>query len=366
MYLNRIQTLTKTLQQENIDNILVSDPASIRYLLGYETEPGERLLLLAVASNGKLSLYLNKLFPFYDIPVQLTDSIEVLAYSDGEPVIQTIAERLIEGNVGIDKLWPSHFLLDLMALQPHRQYQKGSYVVDDMRAIKSEQEQAIMKEASRLNDFAMEKIINQLHQGLNEKEMVQELSNIYVELECDGFSFEPIIAYGPNGADPHHLTSSDVPTIGQTVVIDIGSRWNGYCSDMTRTAFYGQPDELSLELYQIVRQANEAAIATVKPGVLFSEVDKAARQVIEKAGYGDYFTHRTGHFIGLEVHEAGDVSAHNHASLKVGQIFSIEPGLYLPGHLGIRIEDLVLVTEEGCDVLNHFTKDPLIIKPVRQ
>lgn len=363
MYLNRIRTLINGLKQENLHNILISDPASIRYLLGYDTEPGERLLLLAVTSDGMLSLYLNKLFPKYDIPLHFIDSIEVITYSDGEAIIQTIAERLAEGDVGIDKLWPSHFLLDLIALQPHRQYQNGSYIVDNIRAVKSEQEQTIMKEASRLNDLAMEKVINQLQHGLNEKEMVQRLADIYLELGCDGFSFEPIIAYGANGADPHHITSHDHPEIGDTVVIDIGSRWNGYCSDMTRTVFYGQPDELSLKLYEVVRQANEAAIATVKPGVTFSEVDRAARQVIENAGYGDYFTHRTGHFIGLEVHEAGDVSAHHHASLQAGQIFSIEPGIYLPGHLGIRIEDLVLVTENGSEVLNHFTKDPLIVKP---
>ena len=220
-----------------------------------------------------------------------------------------------------------------------------------------------MREASALNDQATLALINLVADGLPESEMVSELAGIYQRLGCQGFSFEPIIAYGANGADPHHETNDDRPQPGDSVVIDIGSSYKGYCSDMTRTVFYGEPDEESRRVYETVRQAQEAAIKAVRPGVTFASIDRAARQVIEEAGYGEYFTHRTGHFIGREVHEAGDVSEFNQAQAQVGQIFSIEPGIYLPGKVGVRIEDLVLVTETGCQVLNQVSKDLMVVEP---
>lgn len=365
MYLNRIQRVVHAIRQADFQNVLVSDPASISYLIGYQVDPGERLLLLNVRSNGTLSLYLNRLFPVFKTEFnELLDSIEVVTYGDGEPIIQVIAKQLAKGVVGIDKTWPSHFLLSLMEQLPSLQVKNGSNLIDDLRAVKSIEEQAIMKEASRLNDLAMTQLIDKISLNLSEKEMVHQLAQLYTDLGCNGFSFEPIVAYGPNGADPHHVTSNDRPNKGDTIVLDIGSRWNEYCSDMTRTVFYGEPDQLSLDLYQLVLKANQAAITTVKPGVTFAEIDLAARQIIEKAGYGEFFTHRTGHFIGREVHEAGDVSQFNHDKAKIGQIFSIEPGIYLPGKLGIRIEDLVLVTEDGCQILNHVSKEPFIIEPL--
>ena len=365
MYLNRIRGFIHAINQSDFQNVLVSDPASIAYLIGYQIDPGERLLLLNIRSNGQLSLYLNRLFPSFQTEhSELMDLIEVVTYEDGEPVIQLIGEQLTQGLVGIDKIWPSHFLLSLMEGLPDLQVANGSYLIDDLRAVKSDEEQTIMIEASRLNDLAMTQLIDKISLNLTEKEMVQQLAQIYTDLDCDDFSFEPIVAYGPNGADPHHVTSDDQPSKGNTVVLDIGSRWNGYCSDMTRTIFYGQPDKASLEIYQLVLAANEAAIAAVKPDVTFAEIDLAARQIIEAAGYGDYFTHRTGHFIGREVHEAGDVSQFNKEQAKVGQIFSIEPGIYLPGKLGVRIEDLVLVTKDGCQILNQVSKQPIIIEPM--
>ena len=250
-----------------------------------------------------------------------------------------------------------------MAARQDLQPVNAAYLVDDLRAIKSPEEQELMREASALNDQATLALINLVADGLPESEMVSELAGIYQRLGCQGFSFEPIIAYGANGADPHHETNDDRPQSGDSVVIDIGSSYKGYCSDMTRTVFYGEPDEESRRVYETVRQAQEAAIKAVRPGATFASIDRAARQVIEEAGYGEYFTHRTGHFIGREVHEAGDVSEFNQAKAQVGQIFSIEPGIYLPGKVGVRIEDLVLVTETGCQVLNQVSKDLIVVEP---
>ena len=332
MQAERLEALVQGIKVAGVAQQLVTDPSSIAYLIGYETQPGERLLLLKVAADGRHQLYLNQLFP---LASGLEHDIEVVTYRDGEPVISCLAQSLAPGKTGIDKVWPSHFLLDLMAARQDLQPVNAAYLVDDLRAIKS----------------------------LPESEMVSELAGIYQRLGCQGFSFEPIIAYGANGADPHHETNDDRPQPGDSVVIDIGSSYKGYCSDMTRTVFYGEPDEESRRVYETVRQAQEAAIKAVRLGVTFASIDRAARQVIEEAGYGEYFTHRTGHFIGREVHEAGDVSEFNQAKAQVGQIFSIEPGIYLPGKVGVRIEDLVLVTETGCQVLNQVSKDLIVVEP---
>ena len=153
---------------------------------------------------------------------------------------------------------------------------------------------------------------------------------------------------------PHAVPSEKKLEPGDFVTMDFGCRYHGYCSDMTRTFFTGEPSEEERKVYELVRQAQAAAEALVKPGVRLCDIDAAARDLITEAGYGPYFNHRLGHFIGLEDHEAGDVSAVNEKVVAPGMCFSIEPGIYLPGKFGVRIEDLVLVTEDGCEVLNHY------------
>lgn len=363
MHENRLTLLTKAMEEANLDTLLISHPSSIYYYTGYSVDPGERLLLLSIRRNLPPILYLNRLFPQ---PNALPGNGTVFAYSDGQDVLTQVSEDLEGSHIGVDKFWASHFLLDLMALKPDDTIVNGSPLVDTQRSIKSADEQAFMAQASALNDQAMTQIIAELSKGQSEKDMVQKLGQIYHELGCQGFSFDPIIAYGANAADPHHLTDDSLPHIGDSIVIDIGAIYQGYASDMTRTVFYGEADSKACEVYALVQQANQAAIDFIRPGIPFSQIDYAARKIIEDAGYGEYFTHRLGHFIGMDCHEAGDVSQYNHDVTQVGQIFSIEPGIYLPGQVGVRIEDLVLVTPDGCQVLNQVSKDLHIIDPTGQ
>lgn len=357
----RLEQVVAAMRKRQVANLLVSDPYSIYYLTGYMTHPGERLLLALVKEDGSVTLYLNQLFPEYQVNTEI--EVSVVTYADGDRVIEQIAQALLPGKSSIDKYWPSHFLLALWEVSEDLQPVNETSVIDNIRGIKDEVEQALMRRASQLNDEAMERLVTLVSQGFTESEMVAQLAQIYRELETEGFSFEPIIAYGANGADPHHHTDHSLPKEGDSVVIDIGCRYEGYCSDMTRTVFYGQPNDVAREVYETVKKAQLAAIEQVRPGVTFASIDQAAREVIEQAGYGQYFTHRTGHFIGQEVHEAGDVSSSNEAIVQVGQVFSIEPGIYLPNQVGVRIEDLVLVTEQGCEVLNQVTKDLRVIAP---
>ncbi|WP_074010971.1 M24 family metallopeptidase [Romboutsia timonensis] len=182
------------------------------------------------------------------------------------------------------------------------------------------------------------------------------------DINIEAKEIAPIIAYGANGADPHAHCGSAKLKEGDCVILDIGCIKDNYCSDMTRTVFYKSAPEKAKEVFNIVLEANKRAIAMVKPGVRFCDIDNAAREYITEKGYGKYFTHRTGHSIGIETHDMGDVSSINTDILKPGMIFSVEPGIYLPGEFGVRIEDLVLVTEDGHELLNKYNKELNIIK----
>lgn len=208
-------------------------------------------------------------------------------------------------------------------------------------------------------DAVMSDAIKLVREGVTEREIADQMLGLYRKHGCEGFSFPPIVSFGANAGDPHHEPDDTVLKRGDVVLFDIGGRRCNYCSDMTRTFFWGEPDEETARIYDIVRRANEAAEALIAPGVRMCDLDRAARDVIEEAGYGQYFTHRLGHSIGLQDHEPGDVSLANEQVVEPGMTFSIEPGIYLPGRTGVRIEDLALVTESGVEILNAYPHDPV-------
>lgn len=244
---------------------------------------------------------------------------------------------------------------------PDVKFVNGSKCVDYKRMVKDDHEQQLMIEASRINDQAIHEVIHQVSLGLSELEVAAKLGDIYSKFGGEGNSFDAIIAYGANGANPHHENDASCLKPGDSIIIDMGCKYQGYCSDMTRTVFYKEVSQEAKEVYELVKAANEAAEAMIKPGVRLCDIDKTARDLITKAGYGKEFNHRLGHFIGKDVHEYGDVSVNFDLEVQEGMIFSIEPGVYLPGKFGVRIEDLVLVTKDGCKVLNSYTKDLIVI-----
>ena len=264
--------------------------------------------------------------------------------------------------LGIDKNWPARFLLSLMEHNPVPKYVNGSNVVDRLRMIKDEEELELLRKASKINELAIDRLINEISPEFSEKEMKDKLLAIYKELGAEGLSFDPIVCYGANAADPHHVCDDSHVKEGDSVVVDIGCIKDSYCSDMTRTVFYKHVSDKHKEVYNIVLEANQKAIEIVKPGVRFCDVDLTARKIIEDAGYGKYFTHRTGHSIGIECHETGDVSSTNTDVLEPGMVFSVEPGIYLPGEMGVRIEDLIVVTEDGYENLNSYDKSLRVIE----
>lgn len=354
MDMTRIEKVIEDMRKMNLEQFLVTDPMAVYYLTGQYYACGERMMVLRLDVEKEPVLVIGKLFPQDEEKL----GIKVVYFDDTDDCVEVLASHMRKGGtIGIDKTWPARFLLRLMELQVGDAYSNASTIIDHIRQIKTEEEQQKMRVASRCNDTSIEELIPLVSKGMTEAELGEELLKIYLKNGAQGHSFEPIIAYGAHVADPHHETDDSKGSYGDAVVLDVGCLVNGYCADMTRTVFIGKASEEAKKIYAIVKEANRRGIEAAKPGARFCDVDRAARDYIEEQGYGQYFTHRTGHNIGLEVHEFGDVSFTNEEVLKPGMCFSVEPGIYVPGGIGVRIEDLVLITEDGCEVLNHFTKD---------
>ena len=353
----RIDGVIANMKEPGLDYLLISEPSSIDYLIDYINNPGERMYVLMLGTKGDHKLFFNKLF-FVDKDL----GIDIVWHSDVDDATQTIVDNLKDAKkIGVGKHWSANFLLDLMEKLPDVKFINGSKCVDYKRMVKDDHEQQLMIEASRINDQAIHEVIHQVSLGLSELEVAAKLGDIYSKFGGEGNSFDAIIAYGANGANPHHENDASRLKPGDSIIIDMGCKYQGYCSDMTRTVFYKEVSQEAKEVYELVKAANEAAEAMIKPGVRLCDIDKTARDLITKAGYGKEFNHRLGHFIGKDVHEYGDVSVNFDLEVQEGMVFSIEPGVYLPGKFGVRIEDLVLVTKDGCKVLNSYTKDLIVI-----
>ena len=359
---NKLERILYAMRKADVPQMIISSPASIFYLTGEWIIPGERLLALYLNVNGGHKLVINRLFPQHkDLGVDL------VWYSDTDDAVEILSRYIEEGKtIVIDKNWPARFLLRLQELNRRSHYVDGSYIIDNVRMIKNEKEQDLMRKASRANDKIMEQLIPLVSKGYTELELNKMVREMYAKAGHQDVSFDPITAYGRSGASPHHMPDHTKGKRGDSVVLDIGGILNDYCSDMTRTVFIGEVSDKAREVYEIVKEAQRRGIEAARAGNRMCDVDYACRSYIEEKGYGPYFTHRTGHTIGIEEHEYGDVSSTNEEIIKVGQCFSIEPGIYLQEEeIGVRIEDLVLITEEGCEVLNHYPKD-LIIVPIEE
>lgn len=351
MNLNKLQ---EAMKKQGLNQLIVASVKQIEYLIHHRFECGERMLALIVKQE-KAYLVLNELFPFEAI-----DGVELVHYNDCDDSVKVLAQLLDQGHVGVDGEWPSSFLLRLMKACPKLTITDETDIISDLRAIKTADEQDKMRKASQLNDQVMTEVRKLLKVGVSEEEIARQIHELFVAITGGDESFETIVAFKENCADPHCIPGQRTLKRGESIVIDMGCKYEGYCSDMTRTFFIGE--NTMKEVYDLVLKANMEAKKVIKPGVRFCDIDEAARKVIRDGGYGDAFIHRLGHGIGMSVHEPYDVSGSNERIVKEGMCFSIEPGIYLAGIGGVRIEDLVLVTSDGCEVLNHYPYDIEVIE----
>ena len=353
----RIGRVLEKMEGAGLSQLLVTDPLSIGYLTGAYIYPGERMLALLLRADKAHRFFVNALFPAPGCGIPVTRFSDT---DDGPAEILPYLDR--EKPLGVDKTWPARFLIRLLELGAASGYVNGSPCVDWVRAVKDADEQEKMRRSSAVNDACMAEFVKAVHLGATEKELEQKFIEIYAAHGCEGVSFTPIVGFGKNAADPHHGNDGTRLEKGMCVLLDVGGVYGGYCSDMTRTFFTAPPTPEEEKVYNLVKAANEAAEAIIKPGVRLCDIDAAARKVIADAGYGEAFYHRLGHFIGLEDHEYGDVSSAFDRPVEPGMCFSIEPGIYLEGKFGVRIEDLVIVTETGCEVLNRYPKDLTVLE----
>lgn len=357
MNVSRLNRIIENMRAAGLAQIVVSAPSSVYYLTGRWIAPGERMLALLVKTDGTAVLYVNRMFA-----LKGTIDVPLVEFDDTDDSVAILAEAVQPGELGVDKTWPSQFTIRLMQARPDVRPVLGSRPVDDARMCKDAEELALMREASKLNDKATDRLIGLLREGMTELEACALYTSIAKELGASGNSFQPLVCFGPNCAEPHHASDDTRLKKGDSVIIDVGLAWKSYCSDMTRTVFFGGVDDEQKKVYEIVRRANEVGRAAVRPGVPMKAFDRAARKVIEDAGYGEYFLHRTGHGIGLEVHEPPDNSATSEVIARPGMTFSVEPGVYLAGKFGVRVEDLVAITEDGCETLNDLTHELRVIE----
>ncbi|MEO8638613.1 MAG: Xaa-Pro peptidase family protein, partial [Chloroflexota bacterium] len=346
-----------------IGALLVTPSADYEYLLGYRPPAMERLTCLILPVEGVPALVVPRLEePLARTAIgALADGIEIVPWEETDDPFRLIKARLGGAlRVGLqDQMW-SRFVLQLRALLDPAELVDASPAIGAVRRIKEPEEVKRLREAASAADEAMLAITAQRLSGHSEEEVSRRINELLLTAGHDTAEFA-IVGSGPNSASPHHSPGQRVIEAGDAIVLDIGGIRDAYCSDTTRTAFVGEPPADFAAMYEVLRMAQAAACAAVAPGVLARDVDRAARRIIDEAGYGDAFMHRTGHGIGLETHEEPYIVESNDEPLVAGHAFSIEPGIYIADQWGARIEDIVVCTDAGGERLNTNSTELIVV-----
>ncbi len=358
IYKKRIDKVQEEMRRTGVEYLILGPSSNMFYFAGLKAHVDERLQLLLIPAQGLPSAILPQMYKEKAQDV-FGGSFPLFTWSDQQDPLELVKKAIPEVKscqIAVDDtLWSSH-LIALMEIFRDCNFNPASRVVDSLRQFKGDEEILYLAKAGEFADQVMELVREEIRPGMSEKELAHFIETSYKQL-ADDISFKPIVASGPNGASPHHSTGERKFKHGDFIVVDCGGLHKGYCSDITRTFCLGGADDEMKKVYKAVHAANESAFAAVVRGCSGEEADDAAREVITQAGYGPNFTHRTGHGIGLDVHEAPNLVAGNREKLLPGMVFSIEPGIYLAGRFGVRIEDIVAVTDKGPRRLNQFTRD---------
>lgn len=352
--MNRLECLREQMRQEHIDAFLVTDPANRRYFSGFTGTAGMLLITMEQAfllTDFRYVIQAQAQAEGFEIVKLKTKPYETIGQ------LETSIYRLgFEGN----HLTYSEYC-DLQAALQDVEFISLPEWAGHLRSVKEESEIQRIRQAVRVADEAFGHILNTLKTGQTETEIALELEFFMRQAGASGISFDFIVASGWRSAMPHGVASSKKIARGELLTIDFGAIVEGYCSDITRTICLDSPSDRQKELYEIVLTANRAGIAAVKPGIPGSEADAAARKIIADAGYSEFFGHGLGHSVGLEIHEKPTLSPRETRLLEPGMVITVEPGIYLPDWGGIRIEDMVVVTKNGCEVLTQAPKEFIIV-----
>lgn len=352
----RIDQLRKQLLESKVDAILITHSYNRRYITGFTGTAGYALI-----TQDALEFITD--FRYVDQAKKQASLYEVVLH-DG-PILKTVRERLQRHGVQRLAFEKDHVSytqyeqmkeqLDGVELVPQQN------AVENLRVIKDEEELTIMQQAADIADAAFSHILTVLKPGITEREVEMELEFFMRKKGATSSSFDTIVASGERSALPHGVASDKVIERGDMVTLDFGAYYQGYCSDITRTVAVGEPDPKLKEIYEIVRKAQLNGVEKIKAGMTGIEADALTRDIIKEAGYGDHFGHGTGHGLGMEVHEAPRLSPMGNDILKPGMVVTVEPGIYISGLGGVRIEDDVVITENGCKILTKSDKQLIIL-----
>ena len=360
----RLDVARRAVEAAGLDALLVTPGADLRYLTGYQALPLERLTCLVVPGAGEPFLVV----PALEEPAARASpagalGIEITGFGETDNAYELIARRLPAGTrrFAVDNHMWAEKLLAFQAALPGAQPGLAGDVLSVLRMRKTPAEVAALRRAGAAIDRVHRGIGEWLRPGRTEREVGKDIADAIVAAGHASVDFV-IVGSGPNGASPHHEVSDRVIRTGDPVVVDIGGTTaDGYCSDSTRTYAVGEPPAAFRELYEVLLRAQTAQTDAIRPGLTAEELDAVGRDIIAAAGYGEHFIHRTGHGIGLESHEEPYIVAGSKRPLEPGMVFSVEPGIYLPGTFGARIEDIAVCTETGGERLNLTGRDLVVL-----
>ena len=360
-HLNRLARAANGAGERGLDAVVVAPSPDLVYLTGYDPAPFERPTLLMVRPDRDPVLLVPELERPLAAAAPAGGSLQLVGWVDGvDPYAE--AARLLPGSGHVavcDRIWGVH-VLGLQAAAPALIWSSAEQVLGRLRARKDPDELDALRRAGAAADATFGDILSIPFTGRTEGDVAADLARLLVEHGHRSADFT-IVASGPNSASPHHVPGERRIGTGDVVVLDFGGELDGYCSDTTRTVVVGEPPEGFGTVYGLVHAAQEAAVDEVRPGLPIQEVDRVARVLIAEGGFGERFIHRTGHGIGLEVHEPPYAVEGDQTVLEPGMTFSVEPGIYLEGRFGVRIEDIVAVREDGVERLNRSTRELQVV-----
>jgi len=353
--MNHIEKIAARLPEYGLDAMLITSEPGERYALGFHGEG----LLLVTKTGARYS----------------TDGRYIEAAREqveGAEVVQITPEKghmdFAREYIKAQNLRNIGFESGYMTVDSHRKYSElpgiltpAQKLLDELRASKDEGELALMRRAQAVTDESFRAILNFIRPGMTEREIAARLVYELLSRGGEKVSFDPIVAAGTNGSRPHAVPGDQVVEAGMFITMDFGCKVGGYCSDMTRTVALGQPTGEMEEVYSAVLAAQKAGINAARAGVTGQEIDGAARRVLQDAGFGEYFSHSFGHSLGVEIHESPNASSREKRPMPAGAVISAEPGVYLPGRFGVRIEDVLILNETGCEDITRSPKDLIVL-----
>ncbi len=360
-----LDILVGLLNNSTMDAILIAPSEEMEFIMGHNTHMCERFQALIIKRDGSY-FYICNLLTVGEIQDVLGPDVKVYGWFDGDEFTDTVKlafeeNDLVNKTIGVNSTERAFLILQIMDSIDVK-FVNGKPILEEMRMIKDTEEINSLRMAARITDESYEELLNFIKPGIKEIDISNKMNEIFKTKGADeGFT---MVCSGPNSSYPHYAGNQRVIQEKDVIVLDWGCKYNNMCSDMSRTVFVGGITDEERKIYEIVLRSQLAGEAAAVEGAYIPDIDKAARGIIEDEGYGEYFFTRLGHGIGYSVHEAPDIKASNKRNLEQGMVFSIEPGIYIAGKVGMRIENIVAITENGTEILNKASNEIKIICPL--